>query len=295
MILLHRNSKTRARNDQHSKSLLQSRYRNRTFVISKHSHSKPSFRQSCSPLPPSPQSNILENSREQNLSFGNACKRLHNAKLFLAWCQWRKFTQIMSSCWKVLSKLLKILLGTYFFAWKLKSKGYFRDKKTIKILKVFQSQTLFKAWLKWMLFLKDHSKRLLLGKMIDRISHSSKVGTLWWAWRIWIHLPKQLPCLKYVRRKIGHCDCVYHLGRKNKQNDYHSHRKCNSNKHLMNRIKLLRYELEQSRLTEFDDEGKEDKKYRNKTNLFNTLEGQIIQRGAKYNNIQASKRLHSHW
>jgi hypothetical protein len=269
MILLHRSATTTPQrnkskpNHQEPEWLLQSRYRNRSFVISKHKHK-----------------NIVvkDTSPDRLRALKHICRRMKHGLLMLAWLHWRELDRKLVAVQRLLFYLRRAFWRYYFYLWKQKVSQCRKASLLLNILKRMMSQWLYRAWNTWLLFLKQQHKEELIKNTLHRLTNISRIGLLIHAWSIWSRPGPSM--IKFIRRKIGHCNCVYELGDK----QHH----CGFEKHLVNRVKLLRFEVDNSR----------DSQYKTKLHVkplvkasFNSLQGSMRNTPTQYQ----QKRQQSHW
>lgn len=238
MILLHRSANaqhgSRTRNNRinqnssggsqfNTDGLLQSRYRNRSFVISK------------------PRMVVLKTSPPDYGLLRRILRRMRYGLLLLAWNHWRRQDIRDVAAQRMLLYLRRMFWRYYFYLWKLKCKQNRKGSLISNILKRMMSQLLLKAWNQWLYLLGQYRRKRILSNAMNHLTHISRIGLLWHAWAIWsVPGPSML---MFMRRKIGHCNCVYELG---KNKDHH----CGFDKHMLNRVKLLRWELDRARESE---------------------------------------------
>lgn len=236
MILLHRSANVKKsssnirnrtnQNNPHDPAwLLQSRYRNRSFVISK------------------PRTLVLKDTTNDKLNFlRKICRRIQFGMLLVAFNALKPDIREMAMK-KMLNYLKRMSWMYYFYQWKLNSGKSHKGHLISNIFKRMQSQWLAKGWNQWLFVWKQYHKQQLIKDALNRIMHISRIGLLWHAWLI---LSQPGPSMiQFIRRKVGHCNCVYELVAGNKQHH------CGFEKHLLNRVKLLRWELDKAQDSQY--------------------------------------------
>jgi hypothetical protein len=207
--------------------LLESRFRQTPFVVSRHLSSRRSMKEPPPVLPPSFLRAI----------FNRICSKTY----FLAWSQWMRaiqFQKIQDLQRRILFRVMNRYLSLGFQKWLDVSRCHKQDALMRSVLLRLLRRKLSMAWVKWRELIKVTQ---ILSRFLERMLKISSAGLLLLAFKRWRLADPQRPEKELVptapRQVLGYCDCVYRLG-----NGLHC--RCSKEKHLSNRLRKLRMELD---------------------------------------------------